>query len=132
LGWVDPATGYQREDLTPYDLAAIYNILPLWNAATPINGTGVKVAIVGLSDVVASDLNTYRSSFGLPPNTLSTVHSGADPGLTSSQGENTEDVEMVSATAPGAQIVLVSDVSTATTDGLTTGILYIVNSGPKF
>ena len=129
LGWVDPTTGYQREDLTPYDLAAIYNILPLWNAATPINGTGVKVAIVALSDVVASDLNTYRSSFGLPATTLTTVHSGTDPGLTTSQLENTEDVEMVSATAPGASIVLVSDVNTATTNGLTTGILYIVNNG---
>ena len=129
LGWVDPSTGYQREDLTPYDLAAIYNILPLWNAATPINGTGVKVAVVALSDVVASDLNTYRSSFGLSPTTLTTVHSGADPGLDpNNQGENTEDVEMVSATAPGAQIVLVSDANTATTDGLTIGILYIVNN----
>jgi subtilase family serine protease len=128
LNWVDPTTGYQREDLTPYDLAAIYNILPLWNAATPINGTGVKVAIVGLSDVAGTDLNTYRSSFGLPATTLTTVHSGADPGLTDSQGENTEDVEMVSATAPGAQIVLVSDVNNATTDGLITGILYIVNN----
>jgi hypothetical protein len=128
LGWVDTSTGYQREDLTPYDLAAIYNILPLWNAATPINGTGVKVAVVALSDVTVSDLNTYRSSFGLPATTLTTVHSGADPGLTTSQLENTEDVEMVSATAPGAQIVLVSDVDTATTNGLTTGILYIVNN----
>jgi hypothetical protein len=87
LGWVDPTTGYQREDLTPYDLAAIYNILPLWNAAAPINGTGVKVAVVGLSDVVASDLNTYRSSFGLPATTLTTVHSGTDPGQTDSQLE---------------------------------------------
>ena len=128
LGWVDPTTGYQREDLTPYDIAAIYNILPLWKAATPINGTGVKVAIVALSDVAASDINTYRSSFGLPVTTVTTVHSGTDPGLTLSQGENTEDVEMVSATAPGASIVLVSDVDTATTNGVTTGILYIVNN----
>jgi hypothetical protein len=35
---------------------------------------------------------------------------------------------MVSATAPGAQIVLVSDVDTATTNGLTTAILYVVNN----
>jgi len=129
LGWVDPSTGYQREDLTPYDLAAIYNILPLWNAATPINGTGVKVAVVALSDVAASDLNTYRSSFGLPATTLTTLHSGADPGIDpNNQEENTEDVEMVSATAPGAQIVLVSNANTATTDAVTLGILYIVNN----
>jgi hypothetical protein len=123
----DPLTGYLREELTPYDVAAIYNILPLWNAAKPINGTGVNVAIVGLSDIKTTDLNTYRSSFGLPATTLTTVHSGTDPGITNSQGENTEDVEMVSATAPGAQIVLVSDVDNATTNGVTTGILYIVD-----
>ena len=123
----DPLTGYLREELTPYDVAAIYNILPLWNAAKPINGTGVNVAIVGLSDIKTTDLNTYRSSFGLPATTLTTVHSGIDPGITNNQGENTEDVEMVSATAPGAQIVLVSDVDNATTNGVTTGILYIVD-----
>jgi hypothetical protein len=127
LTYVDGSIGYRREELTPFDVATIYNILPLWNAATPINGKGVKVAIVALSDVAATDINTYRSSFGLPATTLTTVHSGADPGLTASQGENTEDVEMVSATAPGAQIVLVSDVDNATTNGLTTAILYIVN-----
>jgi subtilase family serine protease len=128
LTYVDPSTGYIREELTPFDVATIYNILPLWNATAPINGRGVKVAIVALSDVAATDINTYRSSFGLPATTLTMVHSGADPGLTASQGENTEDVEMVSATAPGAQIVLVSDVDNATTNGLTTAILYIVNN----
>ncbi len=128
FGYIDPSTGYLREELSPYDVATIYNILPLWNAPTPIDGTGVKVAVVALSDVETADFNTYRSSFGLPAGTLTTLHSGADPGLTESQGENTEDVEMVSATAPGAQIVLVSDVDTATTNGLVTGILYIVEN----
>ena len=127
FGYIDPNTGYQREMLTPFDVAAIYNVLPLWNKSTPINGKGVKVAIVGLSDVQTSDFNTYRSSFGLPAGTLTTVHSGADPGLTGSQGENTEDVEMVSATAPGAQIVLVSDVDNATTNGLITALTYITD-----
>jgi len=128
LGYTDASTGYLREELSPYDIATIYNILPLWNEASPINGTGVKVAIVALSDVLTADFNTYRSSFGLPAATLTTVHSGADPGITASQGENTEDVEMVSATAPGAQIVLVSDVDSATTNGLVTALLYIVNN----
>jgi hypothetical protein len=128
FGYVDPNTGYQREVLSPYDVATIYNILPLWNESTPINGKGVKVAIVALSDVVTSDFNTYRKSFGLPAGTLTTLHSGADPGITDSQGENTEDTEMVSATAPGAQVVLVSDVDNATTNGLVTAITYIVDN----
>ncbi len=128
FGYVDPNTGYQREELSPYDVATIYNILPLWNASKPINGSGVKVAIVGLSDVVTADFNLYRSSFGLPASTLVTLHSGADPGLTGSQGENTEDTEMVSATAPGATVVLVADVNNATTDGLVTAVTYIVDN----
>jgi subtilase family serine protease len=128
FGYTDASTGYQREELSPYDVATIYNILPLWNASTPINGKGVKVAIVALSDVVTSDFNTYRSSFGLPAGTLTTVHSGADPGLTDSQGENTEDTEMVSATAPGATVVLVADPSSDTTNGLVTAVNYIVDN----
>jgi subtilase family serine protease len=128
FGYVDANTGYQREELSPYDVATIYNILPLWNESTPINGKGVKVAIVGLSDVATSDFNTFRSSFGLPAGTLTTLHSGADPGVTNSQGENTEDVEMVSSTAPGAQVILVSDVDSATTNGLVTAIDYIVEN----
>jgi hypothetical protein len=128
FGYVDPNTGYQREELSPYDVATIYNILPLWNQSTPINGKGVKVAIVALSDVVPSDFDTYRSSFGLPASTLVTLHSGTDPGVTDSQGENTEDTEMVSATAPGATVVLVADVDNATTNGLMTAINYIVDN----
>ncbi len=128
FGYIDPDTGYQREELSPYDVATIYNILPLWTASTPINGKGVKVAIVALSDVKTTDVNTFRSSFGLPAGTLTTLHSGSDPGITDSQAENTEDVEMVASTAPGAQIVLVSDVDNATTNGLVTAVNYIVEN----
>jgi hypothetical protein len=128
FGYVDASTGYQREELSPFDVATIYNILPLWNETTPINGKGVKVAIVALSDVETSDFNTFRSSFGLPAATLTTLHSGTDPGITGSQGENTEDTEMVSATAPGAQVVLVADVDNATTNGLVTAVTYIVDN----
>lgn len=128
FGYTDATTGYQREMLTPYDVATIYNILPLWNASTPINGKGVPVAIVALSDVKTADFNTFRSSFGLPATTFKTVHSGSDPGFTDSQGENTEDTEMVSATAPGANIILVADVDNATTDGLLTAIAYITDN----
>ena len=127
FGYVDPTTGYQREELSPYDTATIYNILPLWNEG--INGKNVKVAIVAASDVLTADFNTFRSSFGLPAGTLTTVHSGADPGYDSgSQGENTEDTEMVSATAPGAEVILVADVYNATTNALMTATTYIIDN----
>ena len=41
--------------LAPYDFATIYDVLPLWTAATPINGTGVTIAIVGRTDINPND-----------------------------------------------------------------------------
>jgi hypothetical protein len=119
FGYVDPSTDYIREELSPYDVATIYNILPLWNASTPINGNGVTVAVVATSDVEASDFNTFRKSFGLPATTLQVAHgNGGDPGITDGQGENTEDVEMAGSTAPGATILLVSTQNASTTAGV--------------
>ena len=43
--------GYLIEDVTPYDFATIYNVLPLWNANPPIDGTGQVIAIAGTSDI---------------------------------------------------------------------------------
>ena len=97
------------EDLTPYDFATIYNVLPLWNESKPITGNGVTVAIAGQSDVNTNDIKDYRSIFGLPAvSAFSTIHNGTDPGLVSGdQGEQTLDLEMVSAAAPGAALTLV-------------------------
>src|SRR5208283_3774568 len=49
-----PATGgtstaYTEEDISPYDFATIYNVLPLWNKG--IDGTGQTIAIAGTSDI---------------------------------------------------------------------------------
>ncbi len=110
-----------HEDITPYDFATIYNLLPLWNAG--IDGAGVKIAIAGVSDIEQSDLNTFRSSFGLPPMTLETIHDGADPGIVPGGTiENTADVEWSGAAAKNAQIVLV----TASAPGLS--MQYIIDN----
>jgi subtilase family serine protease len=47
------------EFVGPYDLATIYNILPLWNAATPIDGTGQTIAIVAETDINPSDWSNF-------------------------------------------------------------------------
>ncbi len=111
------ANGDTYEELTPYDFATIYNILPLWTASTPVNGKGVTIAISGVSDINPADFNHFRSSFGLPASTLKTIVNGSDPGADGGGGqeENSLDVEMAGATAPGAQIVLVVSAGTATT-----------------
>ena len=129
LGYVD-ASGHVRMDVTPYDFATIYNLLPLWHAATPVNGKGVTIAISGLSDVKTSDFNTFRSVFGLPATTLKIIHNGTDPGYDvkyGGQGENSLDVEWSGATAPGATIELVVSGSTSTSYGGQLSDSYIVN-----
>ncbi len=132
-------SAYLEEDVTPYDFATIYNVLPLWNAG--INGTGETIAIAGTSLICAgnssfpsgdsgsacnsaNDVATYRSAFGLPAYTSSNapkqIDTGAGPAATvctstSSTAvcgigdlqENSLDVEVAGAVAPGAQIDLV-------------------------
>jgi subtilase family serine protease len=126
LGYIDQNTGYEREEVTPYDFAKIYNLLPLWNAG--INGKGQTIAISGVSDVNPADIATFRSSFGLSANPITTIHNGTDPGYVSgAQGENTLDTEWSGATAPGATIALVVSASTETTFGGQLSDSYIVD-----
>ncbi len=144
-----PASGsndaYLVEDVTPYDFATIYNVLPLWNAGTPIDGTGQTIAIAGTSDIVPSDIATFRSTFGLPaytaanePNVISgnsqplTVCSTTDttqPCNIDDLIENSLDVEWSGSIARGANIVLVASYpSSASDDNLYDSESYIVNN----
>ncbi len=88
------SNAYQLEDVSPYDFAAIYNILRLWNAATPIDGTGQTIAIAGTSSICIgqtdpnclnpnntynNDIATFRSAFGLPANPPTVVSGNGQP-----------------------------------------------------
>jgi subtilase family serine protease len=123
------STGYLVEDVAPYDFATIYNVLPLWNAATPIDGTGQKIAIAGTSNINLNDVTAFRSTFGLPAYTSSNqpqviIAHGTDPGdcptaASSCDGDLTEnslDVEWSGAVAKGAQIILVVSGATSASD----------------
>jgi kumamolisin len=90
------ATGYG-----PADIAAIYNINPVYAAG--INGGGVNVAIAACSDVTVADVTAFGNDFHLPPLQFTkTFVGGAAPGYV--DGEAILDVERVYATAPGATI----------------------------
>jgi hypothetical protein len=96
----------------PTDFATIYNVLPLWNAATPIDGTGQSIAIIGVSNINLQDVKDFRTIFGLPTagaaNTPVVVIDGDDPGIVN-DGSETEallDVEWAGAVAKNAQIRL--------------------------
>ncbi len=126
--------GYLVEDVDPWDFATIYNILPLWNAATPINGAGQTIAVAGTSDVNQTDIATFRRFFGLPaytsanqPQIVHPLAANDDPGICTSTLstapctlddllENSLDVEWTGAIAPAAQIILVNGVAQSATD----------------
>ncbi len=122
--------GANLELITPYDFATIYNILPLWNAPTPIDGTGQKIAIAGRSDISLSDVATFRSSFGLTANLPVVTVNGTDPGIPSSTDklENTLDVEWSGAVAKGATIEYVTSATTNGTGGDFLSEEYIVDN----
>ncbi len=115
-----------REFVAPYDFATIYNSLPLWKATTPINGSGVSIAIVGDHDVNLNDIANFRKAFDLPANTPTVVHVGADPGGSST--ENTLDLEMAGAAAPHAKLTLYVPAGGSTVGGYLAAIGYIVDN----
>ncbi len=113
----------------PYDFATIYNVLPLWNAQPPIDGTGKSVAIVGRSNINIQDVRDFRNLFGLPSNDPQIILDGPDPGLVpSDETESDLDVEWAGAIAKGATIQLVTSQSTETQDGIDLSALYIVDN----
>ena len=133
------------EDVAPYDFATIYNVLPLWTASTPIDGTGQTIAIAGTSDIVPSDITTFRSTFGLPAYTSAnqpTVISGNSQPITVCSStdltqpcniddliENSLDVEWSGAVATGANIVLVASYpASSSDDNVYDSESYIVNN----
>jgi kumamolisin len=90
------STGY-----APADIAAIYNINPVYQAG--VTGAGVNVAIAACSDVTIPDVTAFGTDFHLPPLQFSkTFVGGAAPGFV--DGEAILDAERVYATAPGAKI----------------------------
>jgi len=125
--------GNPQEDITPYDFATIYNLLPLWNAG--ITGKGQTIAISAVTDIQASDVNTFRQTFGLGSftGTFNEIHNGTDPGvLQGALEENTLDTEWSGATAPDATVDLVVSASTATTPGFLLSDQYIVENPSLF
>ena len=119
----------------PADLLSAYNL--------PANGgAGQTVAIVDAYNDpnAAADMATYRSQFGLPACTVASgcfqqVNQTGGTNLprnsTSWSGEISLDLDMVSAIAPNAHIILV-EASTASMTNLGTAVNTAVKLGAKF
>ncbi len=94
-----------KHSLVPDDLAAIYNIAPLY--AADIDGDGQNIAIIGDSSLDLSDLRAFRQMFNLPNNDPIQLLVGDSPGYNEDVVESNLDIEWANAIARGAQIIYV-------------------------
>jgi pseudomonalisin len=118
--------------LAPADFATIYDLNQAYNAGT--NGTGAAIAIMARSDIELSDVQLFRSSFGLPANNPVFIHNGKDPGVSCpdpnagcDEQESDLDTEWAGAVAPGATVDLVISATTNATDGILLSEEYAVD-----
>jgi subtilase family serine protease len=92
--------------IAPDDLAAIYDITPLYAAG--YNGAGQKLAVVGQTDISIADMRAFRSQFNLIASDPKLVLFGADPGVSSGdQIEADLDLQWAGAVARNAQVYYV-------------------------
>jgi subtilase family serine protease len=128
--------------VNPNDFAVIYNLNPLYNASTPLDGTGVTIAVTGQSTLMpttnastenaTTDLDNFRAASGLTakdpvikqvPNTGTPVFNRGDA------VEADLDLEWSNAVAKNANVVFVFAGSGGSAFD---AINYIVNQGLGF
>jgi subtilase family serine protease len=117
--------------VVPGDLAAIYNLTPLFAAG--YSGQGQTIVVIEDTNVYSTtDWSTFRTKFGLNTYTAGTFtqeHPGncTNPGVNAADGEAILDAEWASAAAPSAAIVLASCADTSTTFGGLIALQNIIN-----
>jgi subtilase family serine protease len=106
--------------VAPGDFYTIYDLKPLYSAATPINGSGISVAVAGQVDINTADISAFRSAGGLSTTNLPTTTTyGTAPGAPTALAcsgnnppdscddyyESALDLEWSGATAPSAKVI---------------------------
>jgi subtilase family serine protease len=114
--------GQVQYDEAPADLAAIYNVGPLYKAKKPITGKGQTVVVLERTDINPADVATFRKAFGLSSyaGTFTQIHPGVgctDPETNGDEDEAALDAEWAGAVAADAAVELASCADTATTFG---------------
>jgi pseudomonalisin len=120
----------------PNDFSVIYDIASVYaggNQGAKIGTKAQRIAIIGKSRIVASDISNYENLAGLPSEQPTVVLAGTDPGIATGSNvgyasEATLDVDRVIGTAPGAQADLLISADTNTNDGVDIAIAYNINT----
>ncbi len=112
----------------PSDAATIYNtpnssLNTHFNASKSLDGSGVTIAIAGVSNIDTTDVDNYRTVTGLPKNTPTVIVDGADPGVVGDSAvEALLDTEVSGAIAPAAAVKLYIAADTTLQSGLNLAI----------
>jgi len=126
------------EEVTPADLATIYDFNPLFSSG--ITGTGQSIVVIEDSDYYSrADWTAFRNTFGLSqyagtlvqqhPPTPTGTNNCKLPGVTGDDIEVAVDIEWATAAAPGATIVEAACADTTSpTAGLFLAMQNLVNS----
>jgi uncharacterized protein (TIGR03437 family) len=92
--------------LAPDDFSAIYDIAPMYSSG--INGSGIKMAIMGQSLIRTSDITNFWNTFGIKAVLSQIEANGENPGISPGDiDESALDLEWAGAVARNANIVFV-------------------------
>ncbi len=114
--------------VTPGDAAIIYNTTPLTGATSPIDGTGVTIAVLAQSNVDLADVQKFRSMFGLVKNDPTITVVGSDPGENQDDTEAFLDIEWAGAMAPKATVNFLVSQPTLENGGVDASAQYAVEN----
>jgi len=106
------------------DLATIYDTNPLF--AKGIQGQGVTLGIIGQTDVLLSDIQVYRSIYGLPINNYQRIQVGTDPGIIPDDTESDLDLEVSGAMAPLANQIFYTSGNSYYGGGVDSAVEYVI------
>jgi subtilase family serine protease len=97
--------------LAPGDFYTIYDEKALLTGS--ITGSGVSIAVVGQTDINATDIAAFQKAAGLASNTVSTTLYGSDPGFTTAADllVAEQGLEWAGAVAPGATLVYANSIN---------------------
>ena len=120
--------------VAPADFATIYNVKPILSGNNAFrqafSGAGVTIAVLEDSDMLPQDWQTFRQTFGIgsiPAHLISLHPGGCTPaGRNGDEVEAALDTEWASVSAPDANIVEASCISTETTFGVATALAALV------
>jgi Pro-kumamolisin, activation domain/Bacterial Ig-like domain (group 3) len=113
----------------PADFAKIYSIPSPILGTGALDGTGVTIAIIGISNVNLQDMSDFRALFGLQPaNNVTVVANGPLPDINGEEGEADLDLEVAGMVAPKATVDFVTTEDTLSASGVDLGVFFVIDN----